>query len=99
MPNEKLANVPTGHSTVTLLLVAVAGGIVAVSLQPLILGLYAQLGLTTATDCGNDSHSIDNNRSVNDDNWKTKNNDCATKKNVDAEKWSCCWRGISRAEK
>ncbi len=47
MPKEQVQHVQTGTSTLTLLLVAIAGGIVAVSLQPLILLLYSQLGITT----------------------------------------------------
>lgn len=40
-------NVQTGTSTLTLLLVAIAGGIIALSLQPLVLILYSYLGLPT----------------------------------------------------
>jgi hypothetical protein len=48
MPNEQTKNVQTGGtSTLTLLLVAIAGGIIAVSLQPLILLLYSHLGIPT----------------------------------------------------
>jgi len=47
MPKEQVQHVQTGTSTLTLLLVAIAGGIVAVSLQPLILLLYSQLGIST----------------------------------------------------
>jgi len=48
MPNEQIKNVQTGGtSTLTLLLVAIAGGIIAVSLQPLILLLYSHLGIPT----------------------------------------------------
>jgi hypothetical protein len=47
MPKEETKPVQTGTSTLTLLLVAIAGGIVAVSLQPLILLLYSHLGVPT----------------------------------------------------
>ncbi|CAF0832575.1 unnamed protein product [Rotaria sp. Silwood1] len=47
MPKEKSENVQQGTSTLTLLLVAIVGGIVAVSLQPLILVLYSHLGVPT----------------------------------------------------
>jgi hypothetical protein len=47
--NEESKIVQTGTSTLTLLFVAIAGGIVAVSLQPLILVLYSHLGLPTTT--------------------------------------------------
>lgn len=40
-------NVQTGTSTLTLLIVAIAGGIIALSLQPLVLILYSYLGLPT----------------------------------------------------
>ncbi|CAF4433548.1 unnamed protein product, partial [Adineta steineri] len=45
MPEKKTVTVQTGTSTLTLLLVAIAGGIVAVSLQPLILLAYSHFGL------------------------------------------------------
>ncbi|CAF3878324.1 unnamed protein product, partial [Adineta steineri] len=45
MPEKKTVTVQTGTSTLTLLLVAIAGGIVAVSLQPLILLAYSHVGL------------------------------------------------------
>ena len=48
LEKEQAKNVQTGTSTLTLLLVAVLGGIVAVSLQPLILLLYSHLGIPTA---------------------------------------------------
>ncbi|CAF3021813.1 unnamed protein product [Rotaria sp. Silwood2] len=47
MPKGKSENVQTGTNTLTLLLVAIFGGIVAVSLQPLILLLYSHLGVPT----------------------------------------------------
>jgi len=47
MQKDQVKNVQTGTSTLTLLLVAIVGGIVAVSLQPLILLLYSQLGIPT----------------------------------------------------
>jgi hypothetical protein len=47
MPKEKTEIVQQGTSTLTLLLVAIAGGIVAVSLQPLVLLLYSHLGVPT----------------------------------------------------
>ena len=46
MPKEKIGS--AGTSTLTLLFVAIAGGIVAVSLQPLILAVYSHLGVPTA---------------------------------------------------
>lgn len=48
MPKEEIKTVQTGTSTLTLLLVAIIGGIVAISLQPLILLLYSHLGIPTA---------------------------------------------------
>ena len=45
MPTE---TVQKGTSTLTLLFVAIAGGIIAVSLQPVILILYSHLGIPTA---------------------------------------------------
>jgi len=48
MQKDQVKNVQTGTSTLTLLLVAIVGGIVAVSLQPLILLLYSRLGVPTA---------------------------------------------------
>jgi hypothetical protein len=47
MPKEKTEIVQKGTSTLTLLLVAIAGGIIAVSLQPFILLLYSHLGVPT----------------------------------------------------
>jgi hypothetical protein len=44
---EEIKIVQTGTSTLTLLLVAIAGGIIAVSFQPLILVLYSHIGLPT----------------------------------------------------
>jgi hypothetical protein len=49
MPNKKSENVQTGTSTLTLLFVAIAGGIIAVSLQPVILLLYSHLGVPTVS--------------------------------------------------
>jgi hypothetical protein len=44
---EEIKIVQTGTSTLTLLIVAIAGGIIAVSFQPLILVLYSHIGLPT----------------------------------------------------
>ncbi|CAF0823629.1 unnamed protein product [Adineta ricciae] len=41
---KKAENVQTGTSASTLLIVAIAGGVIAVSLQPLILALYSNIG-------------------------------------------------------
>jgi len=49
MPNKKSENVQTGTSTLTLLFVAIAGGVIAVSLQPVILLLYSHLGVPTVS--------------------------------------------------
>lgn len=48
MSGRQKENVQTGTSAFTLLIVAIAGGVIAVSLQPLILALYSNIGLQIA---------------------------------------------------
>lgn len=47
MPKEQVQIIHTSTSPLTLLLVAIAGGIIAVSFQPLIVLLYSHLGIST----------------------------------------------------
>ena len=47
MSKERSRNVPTNTSTLTLLLMAIAGGLIALSLQPLVLLFYSRLGVPT----------------------------------------------------
>ena len=47
MPKQKIDNISTGTSTLTLLFVAFIGGLIAVLLQPFIHLLYSQIGIST----------------------------------------------------